>query len=156
MREGSVFGVALILQGYEAVGPASTALVGTSARIVDFEKLPDGLLGISAVGERRFAIVSTERQADGLNVGQIEWLPAESAVPVPAEYSILVEILRQAFPQVSSAYAGATPRYDDASWVSMRLTELLPLQASERQHCLEMLDPVDRLKLIRERLDTRE
>lgn len=156
MREGSVFGVALIIEGHEAGGPARTASIGTTARIVDFEKLPDGLLGISAVGERRFSIVSSERQPDGLNVGCVEWLPAEPLAAVPPEYSILVEMLRQAFPQVSVLYGGMTPRYDDATWVSMRLTELLPLQSAERQQCLEMSDPVERLKLIRSRLDVRE
>jgi Lon protease-like protein len=156
MREGSVFGVALIVQGYEAGGPARTASVGTTARIVDFEKLPDGLLGISAVGEGRFRIVSSERRADGLNIGQIEWLPQEASATVPSEYSILVEMLRQAFPQVSEAYGGMMPRYDDAAWVSMRLTELLPLQPIERQECLEMSDSIERLKLIRGRLDVRD
>lgn len=156
MREGSVFGVALIVQGFEAGGPARTARAGTTARIVDFEKLPDGLLGISAIGERRFSIVSSDRQSDGLNVGQIEWLSAEAPAAVPSEYSILADMLRQTFPQVSAAYGGAAPRYDDATWVSMRLTELLPLQPVERQQCLEMTDPFERLKLIRGRLDVRE
>lgn len=156
MREGSVFGVALIAQGFEAGGPARTVSIGTTARIVDFEKLPDGLLGISAVGDRRFRIMSSDRQPDGLNVGQIEWLASEASAPVPSEYSILVEMLRQAFPQVSAAYGGLAPRFDDATWVSMRLAELLPLPPAERQQCLEMNDPVERLKLIRGRLDVRE
>lgn len=156
MREGSVFGVALIAQGFEAGGPARTVSIGTTARIVDFEKLPDGLLGISAVGDRRFRIMSSDRQPDGLNVGQIEWLASEASAPVPSEYSILVEMLRQAFPQVSAAYRGLAPRFDDATWVSMRLAELLPLPPAERQQCLEMNDPVERLKLIRGRLDVRE
>jgi Lon protease-like protein len=156
MREGSVFGVALIVQGFEAGGPARTARVGTTARIVDFEKLPDGLLGISAVGERRFSIIGSERQPDGLNIGQVEWLPADAPAAIPPECSILADMLRQAFPQVNAAYGAMTPRYEDASWVSMRLTELLPLQPAERQQCLEMSDALERLKLIRDRLDVRE
>lgn len=156
MREGTVFGVALIVQGVEAGGPARTARVGTTARIVDFEKLPDGLLGITAVGERRFSISSSDRQPDGLNVGQVEWLPPEPSAPVPSEYSILAEMLRQAFPQVSAVYGDMTPRYDDAVWVGMRLAELLPLPPGERQQCLETTDSIERLKLIRDRLHLRQ
>lgn len=156
MREGSVFGVALIVEGVEAGGPARTARVGTTARIVDFEKLPDGLLGIAAVGEQRFSIVSTDRQPDGLNVGQVEWLPAEPSVAVPPAYAILAEILRQAFPQIRAVYGDMSPRYDDATWVGMRLAELLPLAPGERQQCLEISDPIERLKLIRDRLHLRQ
>ena len=48
---GGDLDVALIVEGTEAGGLARTAQFGTSARIVDFEKLQDGLLGITAVGE---------------------------------------------------------------------------------------------------------
>ena len=56
MREDTGFGVALIIEGVEAGGPARTANVGTLARIVDFEQLKDGLLGITAHGGERFRI----------------------------------------------------------------------------------------------------
>ncbi|HKZ74176.1 MAG TPA: LON peptidase substrate-binding domain-containing protein, partial [Steroidobacteraceae bacterium] len=46
MRERSSFGVLLIRAGAEVGAVASTAEVGTTARIVDFYQLPDGLLGI--------------------------------------------------------------------------------------------------------------
>ena len=41
MRTEQPFAVALIVEGRE-VGPARTASIGTSARIVDFERLRDG------------------------------------------------------------------------------------------------------------------
>lgn len=155
MRDDSGFGVALIVAGQEVGGPARTVDVGTLARIVDFEKLPDGLLGITAIGERRFRIVSTTREADGLNVAQVEWLPVETTASIPAELSILAELLQHAFPQVRALYGSVVPQFDDANWVGMRLAELLPLPAPERQQCLELDDPLQRLRLIRERLDVR-
>src|SRR5215475_10618653 len=45
MRESSPFGVLAILSGAEVGAIAATAELGTTARIVDFSKLPDGLLG---------------------------------------------------------------------------------------------------------------
>src|SRR5687768_15209514 len=67
MRESSSFGVALITEGKEAGGTARTTGVGTTARIVDFERLDDGLLGITARGEQRFTIEDVRTQSDGLN-----------------------------------------------------------------------------------------
>jgi len=55
-RNGSGFGVCLILQGREAGEPAVPAAVGTFARIVDFYTLSDGLLGIRAEGGERFRV----------------------------------------------------------------------------------------------------
>jgi Lon protease-like protein len=42
--------------------------------------------------------------------------------------------------------------YDDASWVSARLVELLPLPPAEKQLCLEMQDPLLRLDHLRSRV----
>lgn len=156
MREDTGFGVALIVEGREAGGPARTAPVGTMARIVDFERLNDGLLGITARGEQRFSIVSAHRQADGLNVAEVEWLAAEAEIAVPPEHAILAELLHQAFVRVAAIYGDEPPRYEDATWVGLRLAEILPLPMEERQECLEMTDPVQRLDRLRARLDIRE
>src|ERR1043165_7632129 len=43
MREGRTFGVVLIEDGDEAGEVATTATVGCTARIADFNTLPDGL-----------------------------------------------------------------------------------------------------------------
>jgi Lon protease-like protein len=46
--------VVLIIEGTEAGAAATIASIGTAARLVDFDPLPDGLLGITCVGGRRF------------------------------------------------------------------------------------------------------
>src|SRR6202040_504263 len=76
MRETQTFGVVLIREGSE-VGPAETFDVGTLAKIVDFHQLSDGLLGLSCVGAQRFRIRSRSRQADGLNLGEVDYLAVE-------------------------------------------------------------------------------
>ena len=155
MRDNSVFGVAMIVEGKEAGGPATTATVGTSARIVDFEKLPDGLLGITAVGDRSFRLGSVERQADGLNLAQVEWLDAEPSVPVPPSCEPFVLLLQHALPELAPLYDFSPVSYDDASWVGARLVELLPLPPAEKQLCLEMQDPLRRLDHLRSRVQLR-
>ena len=155
MREGSDFGVALITEGRET-GSARTMQIGTTAHIVDFERLEDGLLGITARGERKFNIVNVTTQNDGLNIADVNFLDAEAAMEIPEELGILAELLKQAFVQVGAAYPDEAPHYESASWVGMRLAEILPLPMLEKQQCLEMNDAVERLRLLRERLDIRQ
>ncbi len=156
MREDSGFGVALIVAGREAGGAAQTVQIGTLARIVDFEQLDDGLLGITARGERRFRIVHTHQENDGLNVCQVEWLEDEARAEVPPHYEILAELLRRALEQIGPAYGEITPAYEDATWVGMRLAEILPLAAIERQELLELNDGPERLQWLQSRLDIQE
>jgi uncharacterized protein len=156
LREGRGFGVALIVEGREAGGPARTVELGTQARIIDFEQLRDGLLGITASGERRFRIEAVQRQDDGLNVADVHWLPDEPALAVPERHLILAQLLKQALTQIGTVHEKLTPRYDDATWVGMRLAEILPLPAPQRQHCLELTDAIERLDFVRDRLDIRQ
>jgi uncharacterized protein len=148
LRESQPFGVALLVEGQEAGGPALTAEIGTTARIVDFEQLKDGLLGITALGERRFHIIGRERQADGLNIAAVEWLPAEQPAAVPPESAHLVKLLQYALPQLAPLYDLSSAQYQDAGWVSARLVEILPLPLPEKQRCLEMTEPLQRLQYL--------
>jgi Lon protease-like protein len=145
MRERSSFGVLLIRAGYEAGAVASTADVGTSARIEDFYQLPDGLLGITCVGERRFRVNRRWRQSDGLNIGEIEWLEREKTIDLPPEYRHLGELLRKVLPELGELYANMEMRCQDAGWVGSRLAEILPISLPDKQHCLEIEDPLQRL-----------
>ena len=147
MRQDQRFGVALIREGSE-VGPAATADVGTMAKIVDFHQLSDGFLGLSCVGGRRFRITSRGRQADGLNIVQVEWLEEEVKTAVPERHAHLAELLRTVLPQLGEVYAGMEMQLDDASWVGFRLAEILPIPAAEKQFCLELKDPIERLDLL--------
>jgi hypothetical protein len=156
MREDSGFGVALIVAGSEAGGSAQTVEIGTLARIVDFEQLEDGLLGITARGERRFRIVHVHQESDGLNVSQVEWLDDEVRAEVPPQHAVLAELLRRAMEQIGPAYGELTPAYENASWVGMRLAEILPLAPTERQELLELNDAAERLQWLQSRLNIQE
>lgn len=150
MRDGSGFGVVMILDGAEAGdGPATICDVGTYARIVDFSQQPDGLLGIRALGERRFRIVERRRARDGLNLADVEWLPADPPTPMPEAYAELGPAIDAALTQIGDPYVDIERRPDDAGWVSGRLAEILPVPAVHKQHCLELDDPVERLSYLR-------
>jgi len=143
----SDFGVCLIMEGEEAIAPVRPASIGTLAEIVDWYTLEDGLLGVSAVGSDRFRIQHTERQANGLMLGQVELLAEPPTQPVPEAYSVLSQVLARFMEKVGDQYPGHTQeRLDDASWVGYRLAELLPLAAIEKQQLLELDDPLRRLQ----------
>ena len=156
MREDAGFGVALIVAGTEAGGAAQTVEIGTLARIVDFEQLEDGLLGITARGERRFRIVHVHQESDGLNVCHAEWLEDEMRAEVLPQHAVLAELLRRALEQIGPAYGELNPAYDDASWIGMRLAEILPLAPIERQELLELNDAAERLQWLQSRLNIQE
>ena len=150
MRDGSGFGVVMILDGAEAGdGAATICNVGTYARIVDFSQQPDGLLGIEARGERRFRILERRRAKDGLHLADVAWLADEQTVPLPEAFDELGPALDQVLDQVGPPFSSLPRQLEDAGWVANRLAELLPLSPGHKQHCLELDDPVERLRFLR-------
>ena len=147
------FGVLLIRDGGET-GPATTHNVGTLARITDWYQGSDGLLGITAIGEQRFRLIASERQEDGLNIGDIETLENESVTPLPEEYQEMAAILAGVLDDLGRLYESLDRHFDDASWVTSRFVEILPIDLEEKQRCLEQSDPVERLQIVRKLLDS--
>ena len=148
-REQQPFGVVLIQEGEEAGEVATTATVGCTARIADFYTMPDGLLGISCIGERKFRAVRVWREADGLNMAEVAWLPEEPALPVPDECASLRDTVHQAVQDLDEQYEHVDRKFDDAAWIGARLAELLPLALLDKQVLLEMEDPLQRLEALR-------
>ncbi len=146
MRAGCGFGVVLIREGAEA-GAADTDFydVGTLADITDFHQLADGLLGLSCVGRQRFRITGRSRQADGLHLGEVDWLSPQPALPVPAQHARLSKLLGAVLPQLGEVYSNIEMRLDDAAWVGHRLAEILPIPPGDKQSYLELDDPLERL-----------
>jgi Lon protease-like protein len=95
-------------------------------------------------------MANARRQPDGLNVGEVEWLADDAVTQVPPEHQDLSDALRELWPRLTEGRDTEPPRYDEALWVASRLAEILPLDILDRQHCLEMDDPVARLQLLRE------
>lgn len=148
MKTEKPFGVLLIQEGAET-GPARTVDIGTLARITDWYQGSDGLLGVTAIGDRRFRLLNADRQADGLNVGDVELLEAETAVPLPVEYEPMAEILAGVLDNLGKLYESLDKNYDDAGWLSYRFAEILPISPEDKQMYLEIEDPIERLRQIR-------
>jgi Lon protease-like protein len=146
-RTESGFGVCLICEGGEAGSEVKTTEIGTHARIVDWYTLEDGLLGLSSVGTFRFITDSAWRQDDGLLRARVRILPEPPSCRLPEAYALLAEVLGRFMEKVGRQYPSwSEERLDDAVWVGYRLAELLPLGGIEKQHLLELSDPIERLQ----------
>jgi len=153
MKEEGPFGVVLIRDGTET-GPAEVCDVGTLARIADWYQGSDGLLGVTAIGQQRFRIAASRRQADKLLLGEIELLPVEPETALPEVYEPLAEILAGVLDDLGRLYESLPRRYDDAGWVSNRFAEILPIAPEQKQLLLESENPLERLAELREVLES--
>lgn len=153
LKRDCPFGVLLIRDGSET-GAARTFDVGTLARITDWYQGSDGLLGVTAIGEQRFHLLEVERRQDGLNLGDIETLPERQRSPLPEEFRPLAGILAGVLEDLGRLYESLERRYEDAEWVGYRFAEILPISPEEKQRCLELEDPLERLHIVRKVLNT--
>lgn len=150
LREARPFGVCLIESGQEAGTPATPHDVGTLARIVDWRRNDDGLLGLSALGERRFRVLETRVEENNLLRGRVHEMAQETSAALPEDYRYMGDLLRELIARAGPAYASHAAHYDDASWVGFRLAEILALPLARKQYFLEMEDPLFRLSQLDE------
>jgi Lon protease-like protein len=151
MREEIPFGIVLALPSPEGM-PIRMQQVGTLASISDWYQGSDGILGVTALGGQRFRLRSTEQQDDGLHLGVVELLDPESPLLLPEEFRTMGSLLQVVLDDLGLLYQGIEKDYGDAVWVGCRFAEVLPLSLEEKQHCLELNDPLERLRFVRPRL----
>jgi len=148
LKEDREFGVVLIESGTEG-GDARTEPVGTLARITDWYQGSDGILGITAVGTRRFRLESLSRQHDGLYLGEATGMQAEPRAALPEAYRPMASLLEAIIDDLGKLYQELDKDYEDATWVGCRFAEILPISLEQKQQCLEMNDPIERLRFVR-------
>lgn len=148
MRSQQPFGVCLILEGEEAGDAATHHQVGTLARIIDFQVFDDGILGINAVGQGRFRVLTTRIQPDQLIIGRIELLPDEPEQTLTEEYASISELVRTLIDRTGPLYEGLPKRYEDPTWLGYRLAEVLPIPLTRKQQLLELDNALLRLDQI--------
>jgi Lon protease-like protein len=104
-----------------------------------------GVLQVSALGEQRFRLLARRVQADGLALGSIELLPQDDDARVAESCAGCVKLLQRVMEQQAGLFE-PPHRLDSASWVSARLTEILPLPLPAKQELLELRDAAARLE----------
>lgn len=112
---------------------------GTLVDIIDFETLPDGLLGITIAGRQRVKIQSTEQEADKLWMGEIQalndWPHDEFIDHNESENKVRIAAgLKNVFaahPDHAEQYEA--PHFEDLTWSCQRWLEILPLSNAQKQ-----------------------
>ena len=155
LKDGTPFGVCLIVAGKEVGEPATPAPIGTLARIGEWDMPQLGLLHVIAKGEQRFRILERRVQPDGLAVASIETLPEDADAAVPESCRTCVRLLERIIEQQAALFE-PPHRLDSASWVSARLVEVLPLPLPAKQELLELTDARSRLERLNALIGARE
>jgi uncharacterized protein len=148
LKDGSPFGVCLIREGQEVGAPAVPEPVGCAARIAECDMEELGILKVKAEGLDRFRIVSREVNRQGLIVGEVEPLATEARVTETDGLAESAQFLRKVIPAIGAGRFNEPFRFDDATWVSFRLAEILPLRIDVKQKLLELTDATLRLAIL--------
>lgn len=127
--------------------------VGTMARIIDFDQDEDGILCVVAQGMSRVRLSRPERRPDGLWIGDVETLAEEAFFALPDEFVELKSVLQALVQHPVVKELNMDIDYRDGRQVGWRLTELLPLDNSQKQYLYELEDPLYRLEKISDQLD---
>jgi Lon protease-like protein len=145
LKDGSPFGVCLIVDGKEVGEPAIPAEVGTLARITTWDMPQLGVLQVLALGSQRFRIKAHRVEPGGLVRGDVELLDFDQDSAIPENCAKCVKILQRVITEQPDLFE-PPHRLDSASWVGARLTELLPLPLAAKQELLELSDARARLE----------
>ena len=155
MKTGTGFGICLLKSGDETNGNNLNQTVyntGTYAKIVDWDQLESGLLGITVEGAVKFVAQDFWKEEDDVLHASVEFSDIESTeadvIPLGDEYTALSELLRNLEDHPLVAGRNLSIDYSDLRQLGWRLSELIPLGIDVRQELLELNDPVERLSKI--------
>ena len=155
MRTGTGFGICLLKSVRETNSNNLNQTIyntGTYAKIVDWDQLESGLLGITVEGSVKFVAQDFWKEEDDVLHASVEFSEIEStegdAIPLGDEYTALSELLKNLEDHPLVADRNLVIDYSDLRQLGWRLSELIPLGIDVRQELLELNDPIERLSKI--------
>ena len=130
--------------------------VGTTVQIIDFNNLPNGLLGISVKAESKVSLNNITQLEDKSYLGEVSPLiePEVDDQSLLAKYPDLIEVLvkLKEHPEIRTLKLDID--LDCADSVSYHLGNLIPLTADEKQTLLTAFDAVQRFKILSKILES--
>ncbi|MGB4246704.1 MAG: LON peptidase substrate-binding domain-containing protein, partial [Pseudohongiellaceae bacterium] len=155
------FGVCLLKDGDEVakVGVKQQVhRVGTYAKVVDWDQLPNGLLGVTVEGRHKFLVQECWSEKDQLLMGSVDLCGVdflgEEPIPVDDEHEVLVGLLQQLVSHPVISKLGMSIDYGDLRQLGWRLSELIPLSLEHKQRLLELHDPHERIRELEALIET--
>ncbi len=151
-RNQSEFVICLIKDGSEVGNAAKHQSVGTSCRIIDWETLPDGLLGVTAQGQSRVEIKTTQVQSNQLLFAEVEYLIEDDDETLPEKFDEWTHLIAAIIKELGEPFSQQSQNLQSAHWVASRLTEYLPFELKQKQRILEIDHPLVRLENLQDML----
>lgn len=156
LKTGTPFGICSLQAGaevMEAGARQTVSRIGTLARIIDWNQLDNGLLGITIEGTTKFRVEDCwQSDADLLmaNVvpSLVDTLEGEP-LSYGQEYGELVEVLRGLESHPLVAEKSLDIEYENLWQLGWHLSELVPLGEGSKQALLELDDAHERAASLR-------
>jgi hypothetical protein len=123
---------------------------GTFVEIIDFNQLPNGLLGITVKGSQKVSIKSVEQTETGLHFASITPItePTVDDQALLAQFPDLLNVLSQLKEHPSVQSLPLDIDLLSAESVSYHLAGLIPLSAEQKQNILEAFDATQRMNIL--------
>ncbi len=111
--------------------------MGVRVKIVDFDVLEDGLLGISIEARERVTLFDFQQASDGLHSAEFIPMANLPSLLLPRKYKFLSHALRQVMPEHPMYQEmDLEQEYRDLTWVVQRWLEMLPFTDDARRKLL--------------------
>ena len=147
------FGVVYLASGSEFVEkddePIELAKIGTLSSVKHTEVIDETRILIVVEGGAKFRVHSTWTEDDHLHMGLVEFLRDDAKLPLRTKDGELVQIFDQLNEvRITEGHPKVKLQRDNASALSFRLAEMLPMAMQFRQTLLELDHPYRRLDRI--------
>ena len=142
-------GFVIVLQNNESTD-FGISKKGTYIEIIDFNNLPNGLLGITVKSENKVSIKNIYQLEDGLHIAEIkpEIDPEVDNQALIAEYPEIINILSQLIKHPKINELPIKVDFNSADSIAYHLAGLIPLSMKQRQNLLEAFDASQRLSIL--------
>ncbi len=139
MKQQTGFVTVLISEGKEVGGTPQIYRIGCYVDIIDWDALPNGLLGINIQAKHRVRLSNSSVKDDGLLFAQASPLKStlDNNPPLPEAFKPLPETLKQLLNHPFSAHYKDKIDFNNTADVCYRLGELLPISNKQKQLLLE-------------------
>tara|TARA_X000000368_G_C22955572_1_gene678607 strand:- start:449 stop:1039 length:591 start_codon:yes stop_codon:yes gene_type:complete len=144
-------GFIIVLQSkLESISDYGMSKKGTYVEIIDFNNLPNGLLGITVRSENKVNISNICQLEDGLHVADAkpEIDPEVDDQAILAEYPEISNILTQLMKHPRICDLQIKVDFSSADSVAYNLAGLIPLSSFEKQNLLEAFDASQRMGIL--------
>ena len=139
MKQQTGFVIVLISEGKEVGTTPQIYCTGCYVEVIDWESLPNGLLGISIQAKYRVRLTNSSVRDDGLLLAEATRFEStlDDNPPLPKAFAPLSDTLKQLLKHPFAQQYKNKVNFDSIADICYRLSELLPISNKQKQLLLE-------------------